>query len=195
MDTINYQICKFVVFLQFFCTIPKVQPCNYMTKIAELFVQNINLNKGKAREESKHLHALKQLRKNLQRGNDKGEWSYITQCTHHIRLAHTQIICENNTLNPLLINQSIQIPITLQNEPQRSPHLQQNIITQDYDDNPAAINFSQHHVCHNHPPYLNVTLHLKKQKITITWPFFKHYNTSWNRWNHHQQWKIGHWAI
>ncbi len=59
LDTKKYHICKSITFLQKFCIIPKFQPCDYMTKIAEdWLVEIIRLNKWNARESSKHLQTL-----------------------------------------------------------------------------------------------------------------------------------------
>ncbi len=50
------------------------------------------------------------------------------------------------------------IPITLPSEPPWSPHLQNNRITEDDDDNPMPITFIQHHVWNNHRQHLHVRL-------------------------------------
>ncbi len=48
--------------------------------------------------------------------------------------------------------------ITQSNELKHSPHLQHNIITQVYEDNPMTNNFIQCQVCYNHPLHLHINL-------------------------------------
>ncbi len=172
MDTKKYCICKGVTFLPKFCTIPKIQPCDCTIQIVgELLIEIIKLNKGMAQEQSKHFQALEQVSKIFKDTTNASITRMTTPTasttsyspTHKGNVKMTQKIHQHHTCmnTPIMPTEPPTTPITQPIQSQQSLHLQHNIITQDDEDNPMAINFIQHQVLYNHIPHLHMTAPLQ----------------------------------
>ncbi len=102
MDTKKYWICKGVTTLLKFCTIPKIQPWDCITQIAETLLVETKQRKGKRIIQTSP--GIWKTDQNLRRynrfSNYDSDHSHCTHCTHWITLTQTQQCCENDTSNP-----------------------------------------------------------------------------------------------
>ncbi len=153
VDTKKYQICKCITFLPTYCTIHKIQLWDYTIQIAdELLIKIIKLNKGKAKEQSKHLQALEQLRKikatlNAVITRVITSTAPITPTESHsttnkdtAKITPKIHQCHTHSHTPIMPTEPPSTPIMQPHDP---PCLKHNIIIQIDEDNHMAIKFIQ----------------------------------------------------